>query len=209
MVNLPEGKMKSREGTVVDADDLVEQLSALAGEEIVEKGREKEVGDVKTTSAAIALGALNYYLLQVSPDRDMVFNPKESISFNGNTGPYLQYMGARISSILRKFDEQKDAYKEIAFDGRLLSQAQEREMVGLIAKYPSVVAKAGAMYDPSLICSYLYDLSKLFSSWYHDSPVLRAQSKDLVVARIALCRMVVTVFQNAFALIGVPFLEKM
>lgn len=164
---------------------------------------------MKTTSAAIALGALNYYLLQVSPDRDMVFNPKESISFNGNTGPYLQYMGARISSILRKFDEQKDAYKEIAFDGRLLSQAQEREMVGLIAKYPSVVAKAGAMYDPSLICSYLYDLSKLFSSWYHDSPVLRAQSKDLVVARIALCRMVVTVFQNAFALIGVPFLEKM
>ena len=92
MVNLPEGKMKSREGTVVDADDLVSQLSALAGEEIAEKGREEEVGDVKGTSAAIALGALNYYLLEVTPERDMVFNPKESISFNGNTGPYLQYM---------------------------------------------------------------------------------------------------------------------
>jgi arginyl-tRNA synthetase len=209
MVNLPEGKMKSREGTVVDADDLVEQLSTLAGEEIAEKGREEEVGDVKGTSAAIALGALNYYLLQVSPERDMVFNPKESISFSGNTGPYLQYMGARISSILRKFDETKDAYTDVPFDGRLLSQAQEREMVGLLAKYPSIVAKAGATYDPSLICSYLYDLSKLFSSWYHDNPVLRASSKDLVVARVALCRMVVTVFQNAFSLIGVPFLEKM
>jgi arginyl-tRNA synthetase len=209
MVNLPEGKMKSREGTVVDADDLVEQLSTLAGEEIAEKGREEEVGDVKGTSAAIALGALNYYLLQVSPERDMVFNPKESISFSGNTGPYLQYMGARISSILRKFDETKDEYTDIPFDGRLLSQAQEREMVGLLAKYPSIVAKAGAAYDPSLICSYLYDLSKLFSSWYHDNPVLRASSKDLVVARVALCRMVVTVFQNAFSLIGVPFLEKM
>ncbi|MCI2076018.1 MAG: arginine--tRNA ligase [Sphaerochaeta sp.] len=209
MVNLPEGKMKSREGTVVDADDLVEQLSTLAGEEIAEKGREEEVGDVKGTSAAIALGALNYYLLQVSPERDMVFNPKESISFSGNTGPYLQYMGARISSILRKFDETRDEYTDIPFDGRLLSQAQEREMVGLLAKYPSIVAKAGSAYDPSLICSYLYDLSKLFSSWYHDNPVLRASSKDLVVARVALCRMVVTVFQNAFSLIGVPFLEKM
>ena len=209
MVNLPEGKMKSREGTVVDADDLVEQLSTLAGEEIAEKGREEEVGDVKGTSAAIALGALNYYLLQVSPERDMVFNPKESISFSGNTGPYLQYMGARISSILRKFDETRDEYTDIPFDGRLLSQAQEREMVGLLAKYPSIVAKAGSAYDPSLICSYLYDLSKLFSSWYHDNPVLRASSKDLVVARVALCRMVVTVFQNAFTLIGVPFLEKM
>ncbi|MCI2105081.1 MAG: arginine--tRNA ligase [Sphaerochaeta sp.] len=209
MVNLPEGKMKSREGTVVDADDLVEQLSTLAGEEIAEKGREEEVGDVKGTSAAIALGALNYYLLQVSPERDMVFNPKESISFSGNTGPYLQYMGARISSILRKFDETRDEYTDIPFDGRLLSQAQEREMVGLLAKYPSIVAKAGSAYDPSLICSYLYDLSKLFSSWYHDNPVLRASSKDLVVARVALCSMVVTVFQNAFTLIGVPFLEKM
>jgi len=209
MVNLPEGKMKSREGTVVDADDLVSQLSALAGEEIAEKGREEEVGDVKGTSAAIALGALNYYLLEVTPERDMVFNPKESISFNGNTGPYLQYMGARISSILRKFDEEKAAYQGVGFDGRLLSQTQEREMVAVLAKYPSVVTKAGATFDPSLICSYLYDLSKLFSSWYHDNPVLKAESKDLVVARVALCKMVVTVFRDAFDLIGVPFLEKM
>jgi len=136
-------------------------------------------------------------------------NPAESLSFTGNTGPYLQYMGARISSILRKFDEEKAAYQGVGFDGRLLSQTQEREMVAVLAKYPSVVTKAGATFDPSLICSYLYDLSKLFSSWYHDNPVLKAESKDLVVARVALCKMVVTVFRDAFDLIGVPFLEKM
>ena len=159
MVNLPTGKMKSREGTVVDADDLVEQLSQLAADEIKEKGREEEVGDVKATSAAIALGALNYYLLQVNPEHDMIFNPKESISFTGNTGPYLQYMGARISSILRKYDEVKKDYQGVAFDANLLSGATEREIISALADYPGVVAKAGSQFDPSLICSYLYDLS--------------------------------------------------
>jgi arginyl-tRNA synthetase len=209
MVNLPEGKMKSREGTVVDADDLVEQLSGLAGEEIKEKGREEEVGDVRATSDAIALAALNYYLLQVNPERDMIFNPKESISFSGNTGPYLQYMGARICSILRKFDEEKAEYEGIIFESGLLSETAEREMLSLISKYPGIVQKAGAALDPSLVCGYLYDLSRSFSSWYHDHSVLKAEEKRLVVARVGLCRMVVAVFHHAFALVGIPFLEKM
>ena len=121
MVNLPDGKMKSREGTVVDADDLFEQLTQLAMSEIKEKEREDAVGDVRATSEAIALGALNYFLLQVNPMKDMVFNPSESISFSGNTGPYLQYMGARISSMIRKFSEVAKDYEDNAFDCSLLS----------------------------------------------------------------------------------------
>ncbi len=209
MVNLPTGKMKSREGTVVDADDLLEQLSQLAEEEIKAKGREKDVGDVKATGGAIALGALNYYLLQVNPEHDMVFNPQESISFTGNTGPYLQYMGARISSILRKFDEVKGEVRDLPFDASLLSGDTEREIICAVANYPGVVARAGSQYDPSLVCSYLYDLSKLFSSWYHDNPVLKAEQKPLVVARVGLCSLVLHVFREAFKLVGIPFLERM
>ena len=121
MVNLPEGKMKSREGTVVDADDLLAELTELARAEIESKGREEAVGDAAETARKIALGALNYYLLQVQPQHDMVFDPKKSISFNGNTGPYLQYTCARISSILRKAEEAKAEFEGVEWDGSLLT----------------------------------------------------------------------------------------
>ena len=209
MVNLPEGKMKSREGTVVDADELVETLTELARNEIREKEREELVDDVDKTSHSIALGALNYYLLQVTPTKDMIFNPAESISFNGNTGPYLQYMGARISSMLRKFESDHQHLHETAFDSSLLSLSDERELIKQLALYPEVVEKAGAEYDPSLLCSYLYDLSKLFSRWYHDNQVLKAATPELVRARIELSKMVLQVLVNAFGLIGVPFLASM
>ena len=114
MVNLPEGKMKSREGTVVDADDLLQQLSDMAAAEIRNKDRAEAVGDVEATGRKIALAALHYFLLQVSPFKDMVFNPQESLSFNGNTGPYLQYMSARINSILEKFEERKSEFEGVA-----------------------------------------------------------------------------------------------
>ena len=209
MVNLPEGKMKSREGTVVDADELVDTLTELARNEIHEKEREELVDDVDKTSHSIALGALNYYLLQVTPTKDMIFNPAESISFNGNTGPYLQYMGARISSMLRKFESEHQHLSETVFDSWLLSLSDERELIKQIALYPEVVEKAGAEYDPSLLCSYLYDLSKLFSRWYHDNQVLKASTPELVRARIELSKMVLQVLMNAFTLIGVPFLASM
>lgn len=209
MVNLPEGKMKSREGTVVDADDLFKQLSTLAISEIREKGREDAVGDVTATGEAIALGALNYFLLQTNPMKDMVFNPAESISFSGNTGPYLQYMGARISSMMRKFTEVAANYKEIPFDGGLLSLQDERELVKLVARYGEVVEEAGRTLNPSAITSYLYELSRLFSKYYHDHPVLKAPSAPLVKARVALVSMVLQVFRNAYALVGIPFLESM
>jgi arginyl-tRNA synthetase len=209
MVNLPEGKMKSREGTVVDADDLVAQLTELATSEIHEKQREDLVGDVEKTASSIALGALNYYLLQVIPTKDMVFNPAESISFAGNTGPYLQYMGARISSMLRKFEAESQDYEGVGFDSSLLTLSDERELIKQLALYPQAVAKAGAELDPSIICSYLYEVSRLFSKWYHDNPVLKAGDKSLVRARIELSKMVLQVLKNAYLLIGIPFLESM
>lgn len=209
MVNLPEGKMKSREGTVVDADELVEQLTALAAGEIRAKQREEQVGDVAKTSSSIALGALNYYLLQVNPLKDMIFNPAESISFNGNTGPYLQYMGARISSMLSKYESEGGDRSKISFDSSLLTLSDERELIKQIALYPEVVARSGSELDPSLLCTFLYELSRLFSRWYHDNPVLKAGSPELVRARIELSAMVAQVLKNAFALIGVPFLYSM
>lgn len=209
MVNLPEGKMKSREGTVVDADDLFDQLSRLAIEEIKEKGREDAVGNVQSTGDAIALGALNYFLLQTNPMKDMVFNPTESISFSGNTGPYLQYMGARISSMMRKYADMAAENEQIPFDGALLSLQDERELVKLVARYGEIVEEAGRELNPSAVTSYLYELSRLFSKYYHDYPVLKAPSAPLVKARVSLVSMVLQVFRNAYALVGIPFLESM
>jgi len=209
MVNLPEGKMKSREGTVVDADDLIEQLKTMAVEEIRQKDRENHVGDVEQAGTAVALAALNYYLLQVSPAKDMVFDPKESISFNGNTGPYLQYMGARISSILRKFEERRDQFSDGSFKPELLSVLEERQLIQLVSQYPEYVAKAAEQLNPNIITSYLYELSRLFSKYYHDNPVLHNENSDLVVTRITLSRTILRVLKNAYFLVGIPFLERM
>ncbi|MDR0590041.1 MAG: arginine--tRNA ligase, partial [Spirochaetaceae bacterium] len=146
MVNLPEGKMKSREGTVVDADDLLDSLKALALREIRDKDREAALGDPEKTAEKIALGALHYYLLQVSPLKDMLFDPQESLAFNGNTGPYLQYMGARISSILRK--EEGSAAARGTAAPELLSGDAEWELLKTLAAYPESVASAAARMDP-------------------------------------------------------------
>ena len=209
MVFLPEGKMKSREGTVVDADELIQTLTDMAKNEILEKGREADLENVDNTAYKIALGALNYYILQFNPSKDFVFNPKESLSFNGNTGPYLQYMGARISSMLRKYDEVKTQYENVAFDPALLCLEDEREMLKMLSSFQETVSKACKLYDPSVICAYLYDLSKKFSHWYHDNQILKADTPNLVKARVLLCQMVLQVMKNAFDLVGIPFLEKM
>ena len=209
MVNLPNGKMKSREGTVVDADDLLAELTTLARNEIISKGRENDVDDVDKTAQSIALGALNYYLLQVTPTKDMVFNPEESISFNGNTGPYLQYTCARISSMLRKFEEIKSDFADVSFDGSLLTVEDEKTLLKLVADFPEYVRRAAEGFDPSVIASFLYDTAKTFSHYYHDNRILNADSRELVFARINLCSMVLQVMKNGFALIGIPFLEAM
>ncbi|MCR4677078.1 MAG: arginine--tRNA ligase [Sphaerochaetaceae bacterium] len=209
MVFLPEGKMKSREGTVVDADDLLLQLTTMAREEITEKGRDKDLEDPDRTAHDIALGALNYYMLQFDPVKDVTFNPKESLSFNGNTGPYIQYMGARISSILRNFSSDSSSYEGVKFNPALLVNEDERQMFKLCGSLPELVNKAASTYDPSVICAFLYELCKTFSHWYHDNQVLNPQQAELSVSRIELCKVVLTSLKNAMALIGIPFLEKM
>ncbi len=209
MVNLPDGKMKSREGTVVDGDDLFAGLKKMAFAEIAEKERTEKVGDVEKTTGAVALAALNYYLLQVSPGKDMIFNPKESISFNGNTGPYLQYMGARISSMLRKFDRERASFSDAEVDYTMLSTDIERELVKKCAVYPEVVRNAGNELNPQFITGYLYELSKLFSRYYHDVQILSDTDKNRALTRIELVKSILQVLKNAYYLVGIPFLERM
>lgn len=209
MVNLPEGRMKSREGTVVDADDLLDELAVLAGQEIRNKDRESEIADMERTSEDIAQAAVNYYLLNVSPAKDMVFDPAESISFNGNSGPYLQYTGARISSMLRKYEERKDQFAAGRLDTTLISDGDEWDLIKLLSAFPETVQLAARDLNPGILTTYLFDVAKTFSRYYHDHPVLHNENPDLVVTRICLARAVVTVLRNGMKLICVPFLERM
>ena len=210
MVNLPEGKMKSREGTVVDADDLITDLKNGALKEIAAKGREEAVGNPEEVAEKVALGALHYFLLQVDAMKDMLFNASESLSFNGNTGPYIQYMGARIASILRKADtEEGKKAKTGVCKPELLSSDVEWELLKKLEEFPAQVDKAAAQYAPVVITGYLYDLCKLFSRFYHDCPILAAENPDIAATRLALAKAVYIVLKNATQLVLVPFLEVM
>jgi len=216
MVKLPEGKMKSREGTVVDADDLIDSLRDMALAEIKEKEREEKVGDPAEVAEKIALGALHYYLLQTSPSKDMMFDPKESLSFNGNTGPYLQYMGARISSLQIKGTGNREqltiSNEQLTINNdafSLLVSDPEWELVKALAAYPQAISDAAASLDPSRLAAYLYELSKCFSRFYHDCPILSAENPALSGARLGLSRAVLRVLKDALNLICVPFLEAM
>jgi arginyl-tRNA synthetase len=209
MVNLPEGKMKSREGTVVDADDLIDSLRDMALAEIRSKEREEALGDPAAVAEKVALGALHYYLLQVSPAKDMLFDPRESLSFNGNTGPYLQYMGARISALLHKASLLHRASLEDSWEAALLDGDAEWDLIKTLADYPAAVAQAAEGIDPSVITAYLYGLSKNFSRFYHDCPVLNAGTAALAASRLALSRAVLLVLRDALDLVNIPFLEAM
>lgn len=210
MVNLPEGKMKSREGTVVDGDDLINSLRDGALEEIQAKGREEAVGDPLGVAEKIALGALHYFLLQVSPTKDMIFNPKESLSFTGNTGPYLQYMGARISSVLRKMGADAGVAETAGVvRAELLTHDAEWELLKTLEAFPKEVVRAAEGHDPSVIAGYLYEVSKGFSRFYHDCPIISAGNPDLARTRLELARAVLVVLKSAMNLVLVPFLETM
>ncbi len=204
MVNLPDGKMKSREGTVVDADDLLADLTQLAKDEIIAKGRDSIVEDVDATSHAIALGALNYFLLQVQPARDMTFDPQESLSFTGNTGPYIQYTGARLCSLLAKSPEGlPDPVVE------RLDRDEERGLIAHLSEFPAVAAKAAEEYNSASICAYLYQLARSFSRYYHDVPILSGDDKELIASRLYLVEAVRRVLETAMELVGIPFLAVM
>ncbi len=209
LVNLPSGRMKSREGTVVDADDLIDTLHADAAAEIKEKGRENEVGNVDEVSEKIALAALHYYLLQITPVKDMLFNPQESLSFTGNTGPYLQYMGARIASILRKAEESGITPSSPAEAAKHLTAQAEWDLMKALSDFPATVAKSADGLDPSVMTSYLYDVSKLFSKFYQQCPILAAETDELKKARLLLAECTLTVLKSAMNLVLVPYLDKM
>ncbi|SIQ22593.1 arginyl-tRNA synthetase [Alkalispirochaeta americana] len=203
MVNLPEGKMKSREGTVVDADDLIDELASLALEEIRKKGRDEDQEDSLRRAEAIALGALHYYLLQTGPVKDMIFNPQESLAFTGNTGPYLQYVGARVSSMLRK----EAAPPQVEPPRELVEE--EWQLLHRIAGYPQVVAEAAQGFNPSLLAGYLYETAKTFSRFYHDHPIAVAEDPQVRTFRLGLSRSVMQVMQHGLGLLNIPFLEVM
>ena len=170
MVELPEGKMKSREGTVVDADDLIDTMVASAAEMGAERFAEMPAEESAEISRMVGLGALKYFLLKVDPRKNMLFNPKESIDFNGNTGPFIQYTYARIRSVIRKaegFDPQSTPNSE--------PNAKESVLIQKVADFPSVVAEAGKNYSPALIANYAYDLAKEYNQFYHDYSILREE----------------------------------
>ena len=209
LVNLPSGRMKSREGTIVDADDLIDSLHADALKAIKERGRDEEVGNADDVAEKVALGALHYYLLQATPIKDMLFNPEESLSFNGNTGPYLQYMGARINSILAKAKEAGICENTSAEALALLSSEDEWALIKQLGDFPAVVQKGAENLDPSGIAGYLYETAKLFSKFYQTSSILNAESKELAGARLYLAQCTLQVIKNSLNLILVPYLEKM
>ena len=211
LVNLPSGRMKSREGTIVDADDLIDSLHADALKAIKERERDEEVGNADEVAEKVALAALHYYLLQTAPIKDMLFHPEESMSFTGNTGPYLQYMGARIASILRKADEQGVS---ACFDDdvlSLLSHESEWALIKNLGRYPQVVAKAAEDLDPSQVAVYLYEVCRDFSAFYRDCPIMSVVESDskLASARLALVSCTHTVLKDAMNLVLVPYLDRM
>lgn len=206
LVNLPSGRMKSREGTIVDADDLLDSLHSDALNAIEERGRESDV-DADDVAEKVALAALHYYLLQATPIKDMLFNPSESLSFNGNTGPYLQYMGARISSILEK--AKKSGVSASAEYSDLLKAPEEWELIKALGSFPETVNKSAENLDPSIMAAYLYDLSKLFSKFYQNCSIVNAESSELKSARLFLAECTLTVMKKAMNMVLVPFLEKM
>jgi len=209
LVNLPSGRMKTREGTVVDADDLVDELARLAGAEIETKGREDSVGDLASVSEKIALGALHYYLLQTAPSKDMLYDPEASLSFNGDTGPYIQYMGARASSIIRKAARGEGNHSKGAYRPSALESDADWAILRLVAGLPGAVEAAATKLDSSIVANYLHDLAQGFSTWYRDNPVLSNPDPDLAASRLELVKAVRSTFEKGTRLACIPFLEAM
>lgn len=210
MVELPEGKMKSREGTVVDADDLMEEMIATAKETSQELGKldgltQEEADDI---TRIVGLGALKYFILKVDARKNMTFNPKESIDFNGNTGPFIQYTYARIQSVLRKAAESGIVIPEQIPAGIELSEKEEG-LIQMVADFAAVVKQAGEDYSPSIIANYTYDLVKEYNQFYHDYSILREENEAVKVFRIALSANVAKVVRLGMNLLGIEVPSRM
>ncbi len=210
MVELPEGKMKSREGTVVDADDLIEEMVTTARETSQELGKLDGVSEEEAENIArmVGLGALKYFILKVDPKKNMTFNPKESIDFNGNTGPFIQYTHARIKSVLRKADDLGINYNEALNVQTVLSE-KEKYLIQLLTEFPTTVKQAGDEFSPALIANYIYELVKEFNQFYHDYSILKEENKDLRNFRLVLSASIGNVIKNGMGLLGIEVPERM
>ena len=210
MVELPNGKMKSREGTVVDADDLIAEMEVTAEEMCRDHGKNDDMtpDQLKALYHMLALGALKYFILKVDPTKNMLFNPAESIDFNGNTGPFIQYTHARICSIVRKAAEQ-GVNQQDTLSAPVSLTDKERAVVKCLHDLPSTVASAAANFSPAMIANYAYDLAKSFNSFYQDTPILRETDANLRLFRVKLCSLVAVSLKNAMRILGIEVPERM
>ena len=209
MVELPDGKMKSREGTVVDADDLMDEMVATARAIAEEQGKGKDMPAEEAAEVArrVGLGSLKYFILKVDPRKNMTFNPKESIDFNGNTGSFIQYTYARIRSLLRKAEELGIALPA-TFAGLTIS-TKEQELIAKVAEYADVVEEAARTYSPAVIANYVYDLVKEYNQFYHEFSILKEENEELRAFRLALSEVVARMIAAGFSLLGIEMPERM
>ena len=210
MVELPEGKMKSREGTVVDADDLMAEMIATAHATSQELGKLEGISEeeAEAISRMVGLGALKYFILKVDPKKNMTFNPKESIDFNGNTGPFIQYTHARIQSVLRKAADQGITLPE-AMERSLPLSEKEESLVQLLSEFAAVVEQAGTEYNVSLIGNYVYELVKEYNQFYHDYPILKEENTALRDFRLVLSKNIALTIRKGMSLFGIEVPERM
>ncbi len=209
MVELPSGKMKSREGTVVDADDLMEEVIAEAGEETKSRGEIESLSEERRAAITrnIGMGALKYQMIKVTPQKKMVFDPKESVALQGNTGPYIQYPFVRIRGVVQQAAKDGlDVDKEIV-DYAL--QKQERDLLQLIYQYPKLIEEAAAAYDPSIIANFCYELAKSYNKFWHDLSIFNAETTDARIFRLQLSQTTGKVLEHGMGLLGIDMPEKM
>ena len=208
MVELPQGKMKSREGTVVDADDLMEEMVANAREVSAQLGKTDGLtpAEIDEISETVGLGALKYFLLKVDPRKNMMFNPAESIDFNGNTGPFIQYTYARIRSVLRKAAELGYETGDYA---AVIPNEKEIALIQTLSDFPATVEEAGRSYSPALIANYTYELVKQYNQFYHDYSILKEEDPATRSLRLALCKSVARTVKQAMSLLGINVPERM
>ena len=211
MVELPNGKMKSREGTVVDADDLIQAMIEGARKVSEEAGKSKDLSEEERNEIAriCGMGALKYFILKVDARKNMLFNPEESIDFNGNTGPFIQYTYARIRSILRKAEEQGINIPASLDTKESPINQKEIDLIQKMQAYGATVEQAGKDYSPSGIANYCYELTKEFNSWYHDYSVLNAEDEQTKLTRLILAKNVAKIIRNGMALLGIEVPERM
>lgn len=209
MVELPEGKMKSREGTVVDADDLMAGMIAQAEETTKALGKTDGLSEQELSSLynMVGLGALKYFILKVDPKKKMLFNPAESIDFQGNTGPFIQYTHARIQSVLRNAQASNLSMQFNAAEVQL--STVEKQMIVLMHSFPAVMAEAGKLFSPGVLCNYVFELAKAYSHFYHEHSVLKETNANQQALRLQLCALTAQIIRSSFALLGIQVPERM